>query len=100
MSPQVSEMVYHPDIALMRLLIASGDVIGIAAGGQYLDYSGPGQVGIQEIVERLLPAVLMEEVFYPHVRIVLKTGIIVQVEEIIVTRIRQDTERDRCQAYL
>ena len=42
----------------------------------------------------------MEEVFYPHVRIVLKTGIIVQVEEIIVTRIRQDTERDRCQAYL
>ena len=75
MSPPGAEMIYHPDIALMRLLIASGDVIGIAAGEQF-------------------------RVSVAHVRIVLETGIIVQIEKIIVACIRQDAERYCCQSHL
>ena len=58
-------MIREPDIALMRLLVTPGDVIGIAAGGQFRVSTDPGKVGVMEIGKRQLPTVLAEEVFIP-----------------------------------
>ena len=85
------------DCTVIELHVAPGDVVSVPAGRDLPALAPVGKARVLEEGRVHLPSPLAEKVPDPQVGVVLKPHVIIDVEEIIVARIRENAERHRHQ---
>ena len=96
----VAETVDYLEVALVGLLVAPSQVVGIAVGRSRTVAAEVGDVGILEVGERRFPPSVPVAVLDAHVRVVLQPHVVVEVEEVVVGGVGLNAEGHLCESHL
>ena len=94
--PLLSPAISYAYVPLSCFFVSPTNVIRITIGRGFGIFTEIQYVSIFEKCYCYIPMPLLIEIFDTHVRIIFQSEIIVDIKEIIVSRIWKDTEWDSC----